>query len=39
MTLARVSRRLGWGAVMFFAVKGLVWLVIAAAGAAGLVGL
>ena len=36
MTLNRTSRRLGWAALAFFALKGVAWLILAAVGAAGL---
>ena len=39
MTLSRVSKKLGWTTFAFFAIKGIAWLVLAAAGAAGVAGL
>lgn len=39
MTLDRAGRCFGWAAMILFTLKGIVWILLAAAGAFGVAGL
>lgn len=39
MVMRRIVRRFGWAGLAFFALKGVAWIVLAAAGARGVAGL